>query len=313
MNSKLSYISNLSGFNISESDLSDKSSYFNIYDNDSIESKGNINIDEKEQSTTTVANKNAQQQTEKEIKKADAFHGSNLPFLPDDSISYNSIANSIKSNNSSDSYFDMYQSIQPTNNSSIRNSIVRSRIKSILEEDSEKENKEQFDIIVIGMQEATFLEGDNLQEDSDSDSGSDDSRSSSSSSDESSDNDNGDKKKKKKKKGIKRGWKKKKEQLLLSLYAMAADANHCDEKNKDIASKLGGTKVIERMLERRCPSYKKIIHNQRGAMRIIVLIKNDIKNDIEHIDCYASNTGIGNLLTMGAKLPNKGGIIVNLE
>lgn len=195
--------------------------------------------------------------------------------------------------------------------------------------------KERFDIIVIGMQEATFLQNNTSTSSTTNDENNKNCTTSintsfilaeegkpadlinSNESNNNEDNDvpdNNNPKKKKKK------LKKNAVKLLLPLYAMGADANHLKKQSNlllqdpgALLSVLGGTKILQKVIAKRCPSYEIIIHNQRGEMRMIVLVKKNLVNDIEYLDCLAGNTGIGNFIGMGTYLPNKGGIIVNLS
>lgn len=60
-----------------------------------------------------------------------------------------------------------------------------------------------------------------------------------------------------------------------------------------------GTAVISKMLQDRLPQHNSIMHYKRGEMRMIIFVKKNLVREVSNLDCRAENTGIGSLL------PNK--------
>ena len=286
-------------------------SYYHMYDNISKSRENNVlnkNIDEKEKDSDENMNNDS---------KIDIIYENLRISDARSSITY---LNSIKSD-SKDSYFKNYDVMKSPDNKDTANTDNGKNNGDINEKCNKCENrlkrstaytnvfknaeeKDRFDIIVIGMQEAVFLEGsksslidyrDNDSQYSDSDSSSTSSMSTPNAT------------KKTKKKNKLKTIKKTTEQLLLPFYAMATDTNHLDKDViiQDPSSVLGGTKILQKTMERRCPSYKTIVHNQRGEMRMIVLIQQRLENNVEYVDCHGGNTGIGNFIGLGTRMPNK--------
>ena len=63
------------------------------------------------------------------------------------------------------------------------------------------------------------------------------------------------------------------------------------------------TRKFVQLITYRCPSYVIVSTSLRGQMRLVILAKKEISQDITNIHVEAENTGIGNVLA------NKGGII----
>jgi hypothetical protein len=63
------------------------------------------------------------------------------------------------------------------------------------------------------------------------------------------------------------------------------------------------TRKFVQLITFRCPSYVTVSTSLRGQMRLVILAKKEISQDITNIHVEAENTGIGNVLA------NKGGII----
>jgi len=98
------------------------------------------------------------------------------------------------------------------------------------------------------------------------------------------------------------------DKIVTPLHMIAADADHT---KKSIlldhpATAFGGTKVLQKLIMSRCPSYDCPVHYQRGEMRLLILVRKDIAHLLEDVSCKAGNTGVGSFL------PNKGGIKVTL-
>lgn len=68
------------------------------------------------------------------------------------------------------------------------------------------------------------------------------------------------------------------------------------------------SKVLGKLLQRRCPSYDFVVRFQRGEMRLEILARNTLK--VDALSIKAQNTGIGINGIMNAA--NKGGIIAEL-
>lgn len=66
------------------------------------------------------------------------------------------------------------------------------------------------------------------------------------------------------------------------------------------------TNILYKLIFDRCPSYTAKVTCLRGEMRLIILIRNDIQHEVSQIEVNFQNTGIGSVLA------NKGGIVATL-
>ena len=68
----------------------------------------------------------------------------------------------------------------------------------------------------------------------------------------------------------------------------------------------GGTHVLHNLMQLRLPSYGRVVSFQRGEMRLVVCVHQDLLDSVEVVQVSAQNTG-------RAGLANKGGIVAELR
>jgi len=67
------------------------------------------------------------------------------------------------------------------------------------------------------------------------------------------------------------------------------------------------TRIVHRLIADRCPSYVFVTDYLHGAIRLMVLVKKKIMRFVDHVTCKSVSTGIGSVLA------NKGGIVATLS
>eukprot|EP00565_Helicotheca_tamesis_P005992 CAMPEP_0185734124 /NCGR_PEP_ID=MMETSP1171-20130828/21503_1 /TAXON_ID=374046 /ORGANISM="Helicotheca tamensis, Strain CCMP826" /LENGTH=633 /DNA_ID=CAMNT_0028404037 /DNA_START=30 /DNA_END=1931 /DNA_ORIENTATION=- len=79
-----------------------------------------------------------------------------------------------------------------------------------------------------------------------------------------------------------------------------------EDNEPSILTPFQDTHVLHRLLKERCPSYSIVVDYLRGEMRMIVLVRTELKDQVTGIEVDAENTGLGRVFA------NKGGIISTL-
>uniref|UniRef100_A0A7S2END7 Inositol polyphosphate-related phosphatase domain-containing protein n=1 Tax=Ditylum brightwellii TaxID=49249 RepID=A0A7S2END7_9STRA len=160
-----------------------------------------------------------------------------------------------------------------------------------------------FDVIVLGMQEATF-DVDSKEMDSDEEAASRATEES----------------KKKKKKKTKNPIKKAYKAVVCTTRTLVGSSDNTKEVysvpelrrviNRDADRKsfsyFGDTHALHGLVKDRCPSYTTIVDYNRGQMRMMILVKTGLKDQVTDIDVDAENTGLVGVLA------NKGGIVSSI-
>ena len=79
------------------------------------------------------------------------------------------------------------------------------------------------------------------------------------------------------------------------------------KQQKELTDKVGAKTLCGLIISQCGDSYITLINYERGQMRIMVLIRDTLKGNIEEVRCCAENTGIGGVIN------NKGGIVASIQ
>mmetsp|Transcript_23895 Transcript_23895/g.29077 ORF Transcript_23895/g.29077 Transcript_23895/m.29077 type:complete len:659 (+) Transcript_23895:37-2013(+) len=103
------------------------------------------------------------------------------------------------------------------------------------------------------------------------------------------------------------------ETIVNPVLSVAADGDYSNLKKSgsryaisNPQSLFGGTENLHWLLMERNPSYECPVHFQRGQIRLMILVRKELIDEVSEIESKAENTGLGSVLA------NKGGIAVNV-